>query len=135
TMAEIRLRLTEAENAETEKLETVSWIIQGINLENTQDGLRSEFRRLPSDATAAQKATLEEKQQKLSARITAFHETADAMTEGIELEAGTVHKDDARFCWAEDEEHDWEAHVADFEDDSELVDNKISAEDMGLWMP
>jgi hypothetical protein len=57
------------------------------------------------------------------------------MTEGIELEAGTVHKDDARFCWAEDEEHDWEAHVADLEDDSKLVDNEISAEDMGLWMP
>lgn len=98
-------------------------------------GYDREFRRLPSDATAAQKATLQEKQQKLSARITAFHETADAMTEGIELEAGTVHKDDARFCWAEDEEHDWEAHVADLEDDSELVDDEISAEDMGLWMP
>ncbi|KAG2144695.1 uncharacterized protein EDB93DRAFT_1087402, partial [Suillus bovinus] len=135
TMAEIRLRLTEAENAETGRLGTVSWIIQGINLEDAQDGLQSEFRRLPSDATAAQKATLQEKQQKLSARITAFHETADAMTEGIELEAGTVHKDDARFCWAEDEEHDWEAHVADLEDDSELVDDEISAEDMGLWMP
>ncbi|KAG2108111.1 hypothetical protein BD769DRAFT_1366002, partial [Suillus cothurnatus] len=75
TMAEIRLRLTEAENAETGKLGKVSWIIQGINLE------------------------------------------------------------DAQFCWAEDEEHDWEAHVADLEDDSELVDNEISAEDMGLWMP
>ncbi|KAG2111109.1 hypothetical protein DEU56DRAFT_762242 [Suillus clintonianus] len=135
TMAEIRLRLTEAENAETGRLGTVSWIIQGINLEDAQDGLRSEFRRLPSDATATQKATLEEKRQKISARITAFHETADAMTEGIELEAGTVHKDDARFCWAEDEEHDWEAHVADLEDDSELVDDEISAEDMGLWMP
>ncbi|KAG1887759.1 hypothetical protein F4604DRAFT_1570502, partial [Suillus subluteus] len=135
TMAEIRLRLTEAENAKTGRLGTVSWIIQGINLEDAQDGLRSEFRHLPSDATAAQKATLQEKQQKLSARITAFHETADAMTEGIELEAGMVHKDDARFCWAEDEEHDWEAHVADLEDDSELVDDEISAEDMGLWIP
>ncbi|KAG1728929.1 hypothetical protein EDB19DRAFT_1832616 [Suillus lakei] len=55
--------------------------------------------------------------------------------EGIGLEAGMVHKDDARFCWAEDEEHDWEAHVADLEDDSELVNEEISAEDMGLWMP
>ncbi|KAG2048679.1 hypothetical protein BDR06DRAFT_975873 [Suillus hirtellus] len=74
-MAEIQLRLTEAENAKTGRLGTVSWIIQGINLE------------------------------------------------------------DAQFCWAEDEEHDWEAHVADLEDDSKLVDDEISAEDMGLWMP
>ncbi|KAG1720096.1 hypothetical protein EDB19DRAFT_1966009 [Suillus lakei] len=110
-------------------------INQGINLEDAQDGLQSEFRCLLSDATATQKATLEGKRQKPSAHITAFHETADAMTEGIGLEAGMVHKDDARFCWAEDEEYDWEAHVADLEDDSELVDEEISAEDMSLWMP
>jgi hypothetical protein len=36
TMAEIRLRLTKAENAETGRLGTVSWIIQGINLEDAQ---------------------------------------------------------------------------------------------------
>jgi hypothetical protein len=35
-MAEIRLRLTKAENAETGRLGTVSWIIQGINLEDAQ---------------------------------------------------------------------------------------------------
>lgn len=35
-MAEIRLRLTEAENVETGRLGTVSWIIQGINLEDAQ---------------------------------------------------------------------------------------------------
>ncbi|KAG1893128.1 uncharacterized protein F5891DRAFT_986194, partial [Suillus fuscotomentosus] len=127
TMAEIRLRLTEAENAETGRLGIVSWIIQGINLEDAQDGLRSDIRQLPSDATAAQK--------KLSARITKFHETADAMTEGIELEAGIVHTDDPRFCKANDEEQDWEIHPVNLKDDSELVDDEIPAEDMGLWMP
>jgi hypothetical protein len=35
-MAEIRLRLTELENLETGRSGSVSWIIQGINLEDAQ---------------------------------------------------------------------------------------------------
>ena len=36
TMAEIRLRLTESENDEMGRSGSVSWIIQGINLEDAQ---------------------------------------------------------------------------------------------------
>ena len=36
TMAEIRLNLTELEHPETGRLGTISWIIQGINLEDAQ---------------------------------------------------------------------------------------------------
>jgi hypothetical protein len=35
-MAEIRLRLTESEYADTGKVGSVSWLIEGINLEDAQ---------------------------------------------------------------------------------------------------
>ncbi|KAG1784341.1 uncharacterized protein HD556DRAFT_1315167 [Suillus plorans] len=80
TMAEIRLKLTESENTDTSKPGTVSWLITGINLEDLQDGLRADIRQLPTDATPGQKVSIEEKRQRLTARIAKFHETADAMT-------------------------------------------------------
>ncbi|KAG2737182.1 hypothetical protein P692DRAFT_20667982, partial [Suillus brevipes Sb2] len=99
-----------------------------------RDALRLNIRCLPSDATATQKASLQEKRQKLAARIIKFHETADRMTEGIELDTGTVHIDDPRFCRAEGEDQGWEPEVID-EHGSELVDEEIPTEDMGIWMP
>ena len=100
-----------------------------------RDGLRSDIRHLPYDATATQKATLQERKQKLAARITKFHENADAMTEGLELDGGTVHVDDPRFCRAEGELD--EGSEVQYVDDDDLgwVDDEIPAEDMGLWMP
>ncbi|KAG1838555.1 hypothetical protein F4604DRAFT_1572198 [Suillus subluteus] len=132
TMAEIRLTLTESETSDIERPGSIPWIIQGINLEDSQDGLRSDVRRLPHDATATQKAALQEKRLKLAVRIAKFHEIADQMMEGIELDWGTVHVDDPRFCMAEADEQAWE--VSD-EDDSELIDEEIPAEDMVIWMP
>ncbi|OJA21157.1 hypothetical protein AZE42_13878, partial [Rhizopogon vesiculosus] len=134
-MAEIRLSLTELENPETGRSGTVSWIVEGINLEDAQDGLRLDIRRLPHDATATQRTALQEKRQKLAARIAKFHENADAMTGGLELDAGTVHIDDPRFCRAEGElDEGFEVQHAD-DDDFGWVDDEIPAEDMGLWMP
>ncbi|KAG1889979.1 hypothetical protein F4604DRAFT_1568437 [Suillus subluteus] len=104
TMAEIQLTLTESETSDIERPGSIPWIIQGINLEDSQDGLRSDVRRLPHDATATQKAALQEKRLKLAGRITKFHEIADQMMEGIELDWGTVHVDDPRFCMAEADE-------------------------------
>jgi hypothetical protein len=101
---------------------------------HSRDGLRLNIRCLPSDATATQKTGLEEKRHKLAARIIKFHETADRITEGIELDTGTVHVDDPRFCRAEGEEQGWEPEVTD-EHSSELADEEIAAEDMGIWMP
>ncbi|OJA15723.1 hypothetical protein AZE42_13710, partial [Rhizopogon vesiculosus] len=135
TMAEIRLSLVELENPEAGRSGTVSWIIQGINLEDALDGLRLDIRRLPYDATVTQKVALQEKRQKLAARITKFHENADAMTEGLELDAGTVYIDDPRFCRAEGElDESSEVQHAD-DDDLGWIDDEIPAEDMGLWMP
>src|SRR5882757_723885 len=100
-----------------------------------RDGLRLDIRHLPYDATVTQKVALQEKRQKLAARITKFHENADAMTEGLELDAGTVYIDDPRFCRAEGElDESSEVQHAD-DDDLGWIDDEIPAEDMGLWMP
>ncbi|KAG2117531.1 hypothetical protein BD769DRAFT_1672572 [Suillus cothurnatus] len=117
TMAEIRLKLTESENADTGHPGTVSWLITGINLEDLQDTLRAEIRLLPNDGTSAQKTAIEEKRQRLAAKIAKFHETADAMTVGMDLDIGTVHSDDPRFCHADND------------------DEEILTEEMGIWMP
>ncbi|KAG1840122.1 hypothetical protein C8R48DRAFT_679665 [Suillus tomentosus] len=133
TMAEIRLKLTESENTDTGKPGTVSWLITGINLEDLQDGLRADIRQLPTDATPRQKASIEEKRQRLTARIAKFHETADAMTAGMDLGTATVHSDDPRFCYAGHDENGW-GEVSD-EEISEYIDEEILAEEMGIWMP
>ncbi|KAG2035935.1 hypothetical protein BDR03DRAFT_832443, partial [Suillus americanus] len=132
-MAEIRLKLTETEYADTGKWGSISWLINGINLEDAQDALRVDIRKLPKDASAAQKAVVEEKRQKLAARISQFHEIADAMTEGIEVDAGTEHVDDTRFCAADVEEESREAE--DLELASEETGEGVVAEAMGIWMP
>ncbi|KAG1846287.1 hypothetical protein F4604DRAFT_1533945, partial [Suillus subluteus] len=133
TMAEIQLKLTESENADTGKPGTVSWLITGINLEDLQDGLRADIQQLPTDATPAQKASIEEKRQRLAARIAKFHETADVMTAGMDLRIATVHSDDPRFCCAENDDYEWE-EVSDGEILEDL-DEEILAEEMGIWMP
>ncbi|KAG1764090.1 hypothetical protein EV702DRAFT_1051462 [Suillus placidus] len=133
TVAEIRLKLTETEYADTGKWGSISWLINGINLEDAQDALRVDIRKLPKDASAAQKVVVEEKRQKLAARISQFHEVADAMTEGIEVEPGTEHVDDTRFCAADMEQEGREAE--DLEVNSEETGEEVAAEAMGIWMP
>ncbi|KAG1729111.1 uncharacterized protein EDB91DRAFT_1085887 [Suillus paluster] len=133
TMAEIRLKLTEFENVDDRLPGTVSWLITGINLEDLQDALRANIRQLPNDATSAQKASIEEKRQRLAARIAKFHETADAMTAGMDLDIGTVHSDDPRFCRTDNDGNEW-VEVSD-EEISEDIDEEILTEEMGIWMP
>ncbi|KAG1841841.1 hypothetical protein F4604DRAFT_1597863, partial [Suillus subluteus] len=133
TMAEMRLKLTETEYANTGKLGSVSWLMDGINLEDAQDGLRVDIRQLPRDASATQKAVVAEKRQKLAARISKYHEKTDAMTEGIEVNSVTVPMDDIRFCTAETEELGQE--VVDVEFASEEIAEEVPAEVMGIWMP
>ncbi|KAG2079129.1 hypothetical protein BDR04DRAFT_1146819 [Suillus decipiens] len=119
-------------NANTGKPGTVYWLITGINLEDLQDRLRADVRQLPTDATPAQKASIEEKQQRFAARIAKFHETADAMTAGMDLRMATVHSDDPRFCHADNNGYEWK-EVSDGEI-SEDLDEEILAEEMGIWM-
>ncbi|KAG1859432.1 hypothetical protein C8R48DRAFT_673974 [Suillus tomentosus] len=97
-----------------------------------KDGLRLDVRWLSYDATATQKAALQEKQLKLAAQITKFHKITDQLIEGVELDWGTVHVDDPRFCMAEADEQAWK--ISD-EDNSELIDEEIPTEDMVIWMP
>lgn len=99
--------------------------------------MRSDVRRLPSDATATQKAAIQERRQKLAARITKFHENADAVA-GIQLGSGSVHIDDPRFYRAEGDQQleGSEVQYLDEDNDEELLlDEEVPAEEMGLWMP
>jgi hypothetical protein len=43
----------------------------------------------------------------LAAKIAKFHETADAMTVGMDLDIGIVHSDDPRFCHANNDGNEW----------------------------
>ncbi|KAG1889622.1 uncharacterized protein F5891DRAFT_922004, partial [Suillus fuscotomentosus] len=104
--------------------------LEGVFDFNFRDALRVEIRQLSKDVSPAQKVVVEEKRQKLAARITKFHEVADAMMEGIEVNAGTEHTDDIRFCGPDVEEHGWEgAHL------EEVLDEEAPAEAMCIWMP
>ncbi|KAG2068303.1 hypothetical protein BDR04DRAFT_981070, partial [Suillus decipiens] len=89
--------------------------------------------QLPTDATSAQKAPIEKKQQRLAARIIKFHKTANAMTAGMDLRMATVHSNDPRFCHTDNDGYEWE-EVSDGEI-SEDLDEEILAEEMGIWMP
>ncbi|KAG1829726.1 hypothetical protein DFJ58DRAFT_848610 [Suillus subalutaceus] len=104
-----------------------------IDKEDSQDALRVAIRQLPNEASAVQRAAVQVKRQKLAARISKFHEIADAMTEGIEVHAGTEHMDDSRFCTTDVVEEVPEA--ADIEDVLEDIDEEVPAEAMGIWMP
>ncbi|KAG1809366.1 uncharacterized protein BJ212DRAFT_1484485 [Suillus subaureus] len=112
TMAEIRLKLTESENNDDRHPGTVSWLI-------------TEW--------LDKKASIEEKRQRLAARITKFHETTNAMTAGMDLDIGTVHSDDPRFCHTDNNGNEW-VEVSD-EEISEDIDEEILTEEMGIWMP
>jgi len=107
--------------------------IKGTSRFSFRDALRVDIRKVPKDASASQKAVVEEKRQKLAARISQFHEVADAMMEGIEVDAGTKHMDDMRFCAADMEEEARETE--DIEVASEETSEEVAAEAMGIWMP
>ncbi|KAG1828201.1 hypothetical protein EV424DRAFT_1344918 [Suillus variegatus] len=138
TMAEIRLRLTENEVSTNGRTGAVAWLIEGINIENAQDGLRSSIRQLPEDPTASQRTLMEEKRQKLLSRINKFHETALVMTNGMELEGGAgLHQDDPELCLEEADGSNFpgieelgEDSILDIGDDADSP-----AEVAKLWMP
>ncbi|KAG1850364.1 hypothetical protein DFJ58DRAFT_842440 [Suillus subalutaceus] len=110
------------EYANTGKSGSISWLISGINLEDvhSRDTLRVDIRQLLRDASASQKAVVEEKRQKVAARISKFHETADAMSDGIEVDADM-----------EEQGHE----AADLEVAEEETGEEVAAEGMGIWMP
>lgn len=93
-----------------------------------------EIRRLPRDSTITQKASLEKSRQKLMAGIAKFHEAADAMVGGDEVNEGTVHVDDLRFCAADFLEEE-ELEYSSFEGDLEEIQPEVPAERIGIWMP
>ncbi|KAG1859409.1 hypothetical protein C8R48DRAFT_673951 [Suillus tomentosus] len=138
TMAEIRLRLTENEVSTNGGTGAVAWLIEGINIENAQDGLCSSIRQLPEDPTASQRTLMEEKRQKLLSRINKFHKTVLVMTNGMELEGGAgLHQDDPELCLEEADGSNFPG-IEELGEDSILDvgdDADSPAEVAELWMP
>ncbi|KAG1743676.1 uncharacterized protein EDB91DRAFT_1081059 [Suillus paluster] len=135
SMAEIRLRLTENELSANGRTGSVAWLIEGINIENSQDALRLSIRQLPQDLTASQRTGIEEKRQKLMAQIIKFHEAAEVMTNGMELKGGEgAPLDNPELCLEE-------ADISNMEDPEEEdildFDGNIDspAEVTEIWMP
>ncbi|KAG1830059.1 hypothetical protein F4604DRAFT_1695666 [Suillus subluteus] len=127
SMAEIRLRLTENELSANGRTGSVAWLIEGINIENSQ--------QLPQDPTASQRTGIEEKWQKLMARIIKFHEAAEVMTNGMDLKGGEgAPLDNPELCLEE-------ADISNMEDPEEEdildFDGNIDspAEVTEIWMP
>ncbi|KAG1765578.1 hypothetical protein EDD22DRAFT_845369 [Suillus occidentalis] len=75
---------------DTGKVGLVSWLIEGINLEDAQDALRLDIWQLPRNTSATQKAVVAKKQQKLATQISKYHARTDAMTQGIEVNSDSV---------------------------------------------
>ncbi|KAG2741528.1 hypothetical protein P692DRAFT_20707477, partial [Suillus brevipes Sb2] len=117
----------------TGKVGSVSWLIEGINLEDAQYVILSPLGSDNKTVSATQKAVVAEKRQKLASRISKYHERTDAMTQGIEVNSGTVPLDDIRFCTADVVELGPEA--IDLEFASEEIGEEVPAEVMGIWMP
>ncbi|KAG1866919.1 hypothetical protein F4604DRAFT_1585294 [Suillus subluteus] len=135
SMAEIHLRLTENELSANGRTGSVAWLIEGINIENSQDALRLSIRQLPQDPTASQRTGIEEKWQKLMARIIKFHEAAEVMTNGMDLKGGEgAPLDNPELCLEE-------ADISNMEDPEEEdildFDGNIDspAEVTEIWMP
>ncbi|KAG1721503.1 uncharacterized protein EDB91DRAFT_1026363, partial [Suillus paluster] len=135
SMAEIRLRLTENELSANGRTGSVAWLIEGINIENSQDALRLSIRQLPQDPTASQRTGIEEKRQKLMAQIIKFHEAVEVMTNGMELKGGEgAPLDNPELCLEE-------ADISNMEDPEEEdildFDGNIDspAEVTEIWMP
>ncbi|KAG0702495.1 hypothetical protein DFH29DRAFT_804904, partial [Suillus ampliporus] len=135
SMAEIRLRLTENELSANGRTGSVAWLIEGINIENSQDALRLSIRQLPQDPTASQRTAIEERRQKLMARIIKFHEAAEVMTNGMELKGGEgAPLDNPELCLEEADtsnmEDPEEEDILDFDSN---IDSP--AEVTKIWMP
>ncbi|KAG1803116.1 uncharacterized protein BJ212DRAFT_1304681 [Suillus subaureus] len=127
SMAEIRLRLTENELSANGRTGSVAWLIEGINIENSQ--------QLPQDLTASQRTTIEERRQKLMAWIIKFHEAAEVMTNGIELKGGEgAPLDNPELCLEEADTSNMEGPE---EEDILDFDGNIDspAEVTKIWMP
>lgn len=73
---------------------------------------------------------VEEKQQKLIARILQFHEMADTMIEGIKVDTNIKHIDNVRFCARDMEEEKREA--VDLKVTSEKTDEEVTAKAMHI---
>jgi len=105
----------------------------------TRDLLRSPIRQQSQNPTTSQRTAVEEKRHWLMAQINKFHETAQVMTNGIELEIGGVPEDDAELCLQKADVDGTTDTMEDIVEEESSLDNdgdaNSPAEIMEVWMP
>ncbi|KIM59763.1 hypothetical protein SCLCIDRAFT_76068, partial [Scleroderma citrinum Foug A] len=116
---------------------SVAWLVEGINIENLQDQLKSEVQCLSADSSSKRKVKIGEKRQRLSARINKFHNTGSQFLKGLEMKDEFIPQDNPTFYQqdiVDEEEEFWEGDDEDWEgfDDEE---EQIPPELMGIQMP
>ncbi|KAG6377669.1 hypothetical protein JVT61DRAFT_14434 [Boletus reticuloceps] len=122
TLAEIRLHLTQSSVRSTQIQESINWLVEDIDIENSQyvvmsyildvqgntslcrDALRAEIRCLPSSPSTAQKTAIAVKRQRLLARIMKFNQKAAPVAAGLNLGSLEIVADDHFFCKEENSE-------------------------------
>ncbi|KAG9315413.1 hypothetical protein JVU11DRAFT_4564 [Chiua virens] len=133
TLLEMRLNIMGEKASLSMGQGSLSWLVEGISIEDAQDALRAEIRGLPSNPTVLQKMAIAEKRQHLSAKITKFHQSAFPFLAGMDyVEMASLAKDDSEFCLeenradSEDENQQNSGYGAEeeiySEDDSEAVE-------------
>ncbi|KAG0697969.1 hypothetical protein DFH29DRAFT_878331 [Suillus ampliporus] len=120
------LHLTSGKKAAEKRLRTVESFLTSISLKWT---------KLPQDPTASQRTAIEERRQKLMARIIKFHEAAEVMTNGMELKGGEgAPLDNPELCLEEADtsnmEDPEEEDILDFDSN---IDSP--AEVTEIWIP
>ncbi|KAF8141809.1 hypothetical protein EV363DRAFT_1151130 [Boletus edulis] len=132
SMAEIHLSLLQSNTRAVQSLDSISWLIERISIEDAHN------------PTASQKVAIIKKRQKLHARIVKFNQMAGNFMANSELETCFITKDVLLFCPekegdtlnAEEKERIfWEVHPNDSEYEFQEDDSETLAEELSLLMP
>ncbi|KAN0078144.1 hypothetical protein V8E55_010201 [Tylopilus felleus] len=145
SLAEMRLNLLEVGGSPSGKEGSVTWLIEGIGIEDAQDALRAEIRCLPRIPTAVQKADVAQKRRKLHARIMKFNESASLFATDTQLGDSSISPtNDPGFCNEEQgdpmdddarERVFWGVEEDDLEDEENAPVESPLAEHLKLAMP
>ncbi|KAI0277496.1 hypothetical protein BGY98DRAFT_1097361 [Russula aff. rugulosa BPL654] len=146
TLAEMRLNLLNSKVSTSGIQGSVTWLIEGISIEDAQDSLWADIRCLPMNHTTVQKAEILQKRQHLHTRIAKFNQTAQLFMSNLDIDITFSHQDDPTFHFEEkgenldDEEREGALWGAPMDENAEEVGyeddlNASFPEDLTLSMP
>ncbi|KAI6111092.1 hypothetical protein F5141DRAFT_1214590 [Pisolithus sp. B1] len=138
TFHEVQLQLMKNPKSPSGSGGSVTWLAEGLSIEDSQDQLRSELQQLPNPMSTSQEVKISEKRQRLSTRIEKFHSNGQAFFKGLEIDGTFIPQDDAAFCGKEEEEEEdrefWDEDEGYWEALEEEVE-EVAYELMSIWIP